>query len=179
MEFPYVVGDASERLMTKTCSKCKTEKPVEEFYKNRTRRDGLTYMCQPCHLSVSQRSPGYMKEYYQRNKDKALEYGRVYREQNRDYIREYKKEHYDSSAKRESDLKKKYGMSLQDYEDMVSEQDSTCLICEEHVGKLLVDHCHESGEVRGLLCSPCNTGIGHLREDVKILEKAIEYLRRQ
>ena len=79
------------------------------------------------------------------------------------------------------DLKKHYGISLIEYNDMLDAQGGKCAICGETdrtFGRLVVDHCHDSRKIRGLLCSLCNRSIGGLRHSVEILEKAIDYLRR-
>jgi hypothetical protein len=84
-----------------------------------------------------------------------------------------------------SDLKKLYGINLQWYEAQHAKQDGRCAICCEPEtaqirGKTLslaVDHCHETGEIRGLLCRACNNAIGALKHDQKLLRKAIDYLQ--
>jgi len=78
-----------------------------------------------------------------------------------------------------------YGMSLDDYGALWEAQDGRCAICEKRETKrlngrltpLAVDHSHSTGIVRGLLCYACNTGIGKLGEDYRILERAAEYLK--
>jgi hypothetical protein len=80
-------------------------------------------------------------------------------------------------------LAKKYGLSEPEYERMRAECDSKCEICgspetESHWGRLAVDHCHSTGKVRGLLCTACNTAIGHLRDSPEIIRKAAEYVER-
>lgn len=77
---------------------------------------------------------------------------------------------------RSSKLKNDYGMTLEDYESLVESQNGCCAICHTETIKLVVDHCHKTKVVRGLLCSPCNTGIGHLKDDVARLQSAIDYL---
>ena len=73
---------------------------------------------------------------------------------------------------------RQYGLSLDDYGQMVSEQSGLCAICKEKPEKdLFVDHCHSTGRVRGLLCSNCNTGIGLLRDNTATLLAAINYLK--
>lgn len=72
-------------------------------------------------------------------------------------------------------LKSNYGLTLEKFEEMIEDQDGCCLICGE-AKKLVVDHDHETGKVRGLLCSPCNTGIGHFKDDVDRMLSAIDYL---
>lgn len=81
------------------------------------------------------------------------------------------------------DLKKNYGITLADYERMLSYQDGGCAICartSESMSKrhLSVDHCHETKVIRGLLCDACNRAIGLLGDDTSRLERAIVYLRR-
>jgi hypothetical protein len=81
---------------------------------------------------------------------------------------------------RNQQLRAQYGMSLEDYERMLQEQSGRCAICPSEVGakgkSLAVDHCHETGRVRGLLCARCNVGIGMFQDDVSRLRNAIEYL---
>jgi hypothetical protein len=74
-------------------------------------------------------------------------------------------------------LKARYGLSMTDYEGMVLLQEGACAICGETGKPLNVDHCHTTGVVRGLLCTKCNTALGKFGDDVKLLQKAIEYLK--
>jgi len=84
-------------------------------------------------------------------------------------------------------LKRKYNLSYEQYLSMYETQDGLCAICGCSVFlttdiapkelKAHVDHCHETGSVRGLLCSPCNKGLGFYKDDVNNLQKAIDYLR--
>lgn len=74
---------------------------------------------------------------------------------------------------------------MEQFNAMLQDQNGCCAICDRHItefgegrGKTLgVDHNHDTGVVRGLLCHACNAGIGLLREDVSLLERAIKYLR--
>lgn len=86
-------------------------------------------------------------------------------------------------------LRGKYGIGLEDFDALRAAQDFRCAVCHRHEeeipkprpgdhSSLVPDHCHEDGQVRGLLCNPCNLFIGHAREDERILGSAIEYLRR-
>ena len=80
--------------------------------------------------------------------------------------------------RREERLKQVYGLSLQDYEAMVTQQGGVCRICKtKPVRPLFVDHCHASGRVRGLLCHPCNAALGFMRDDPVIAAAATDYLR--
>lgn len=66
-----------------------------------------------------------------------------------------------------------------EYNLLYSYQDGNCMICGEQFNILCVDHNHETGEVRGLLCQQCNLIIGNSKENPEILEKSINYLRRE
>lgn len=81
---------------------------------------------------------------------------------------------------RDRNLKKRYGITLDDYTGMLEAQNGCCAICgihEKHCDKnLAVDHDHETGEVRKLLCQHCNTGLGQFRDNPEFLANAIKYL---
>jgi hypothetical protein len=83
--------------------------------------------------------------------------------------------------KRNSDLKAKYGISLATYNQMLRDQGHQCMLCEEKHGKtswttLVVDHNHQTGQVRGLLCRRCNSAIGFVDERVDVLARMIAYV---
>ena len=102
------------------------------------------------------------------------------------YQRAYRKLHPDRV--RNTDLKKDYGINLDDYDRMLAEQGGVCAICKQperafekrfdRVRKLAVDHCHDTGKVRGLLCTGCNQGIGNFDHNIELLRLAITYLWR-
>lgn len=79
-------------------------------------------------------------------------------------------------------LMKDYGLTGEQYGQMFIEQCGNCAICgrnqSEFDYKLAVDHCHETGKVRGLLCRPCNQALGLLQEKAEIVSKAADYLRK-
>lgn len=78
---------------------------------------------------------------------------------------------------RQSHLRKKYGIDQADYLRMRDEQGDLCLICRDSLPEpAYVDHCHETGRVRGLLCLTCNTGIGSFKERPEVLIWAAAYL---
>lgn len=84
---------------------------------------------------------------------------------------------------RASQLKSKYGISLEQYETMLQEQGSRCAICGTDVPAMgwvnfPVDHDHETGSTRGLLCNTCNIGLGAFKDSPFLLESAIVYLSR-
>jgi hypothetical protein len=86
-------------------------------------------------------------------------------------------------ARRNSNLKKLYGITHADYERMLVEQGGCCAICgtPAPVGikkYFSVDHDHETGRVRQLLCDLCNNGLGRFKDDIDLLKKAVAYLER-
>ncbi len=89
---------------------------------------------------------------------------------------------YNPEVHRRSQLKTKYGMTPEDYDRMVAAQGGRCAICGEeppgdiHQRSLHIDHDHLTGQVRGLLCSACNTGLGKFRDSPRMLLAAIGYL---
>lgn len=87
-------------------------------------------------------------------------------------------------CKTESSRKRRYGVCNKEYKKMLEQQCGQCAICGTNKPKtrgktsFCVDHCHETGLVRGLLCSECNTGLGKFKDKIEFLEKAIEYLKK-
>jgi len=78
-------------------------------------------------------------------------------------------------------IKKTYGITYEQYEELLEQQNHCCAICKSKVSssrtsRLFVDHCHNSLEVRGLLCSSCNHGLGLFKDSPTLLKRAINYL---
>lgn len=96
--------------------------------------------------------------------------------------------HRNPDKARSNDLKKMYGITLAEYEQMLEAQGGGCAICggQETAAhkttqlkrRLAVDHCHVTKKVRGILCTSCNTVLGNAKDDIDILLKAVEYLQR-
>lgn len=80
-------------------------------------------------------------------------------------------------VRRDQKLKSRYGISLGEYLEMLRGQNGVCAVCGGGGAKLHVDHCHDTGRVRGLLCGSCNRALGLLKDDVERLRKAIDYLK--
>jgi hypothetical protein len=80
-------------------------------------------------------------------------------------------------------LLRTYGLTVEEYNQMLIDQKGACAICNIHQTELdrilCVDHDHETGLIRGLLCSNCNTGIGYLKDSKEILINSIKYLERK
>lgn len=112
-------------------------------------------------LSLKARSSlvEYRKQWQARNQDKIKEYNKASRAYRRAYI-----------------LLRKYGLTEVEYLSMVNVQEGCCLICKEETN-LVIDHCHVTDKVRGLLCQSCNKAIGFFRDDPKHCRAAAEYLQ--
>lgn len=133
---------------TKTCTLCKLEKPLNEFGNLKRGKKGKNSWCKPC-------AAAYRKNWVASNPDK-----------------------YDAML-RKSKLKALYGITPEDYQAMLEQQNHACAICKKKCRsgyRLSVDHDHETGQVRGLLCRACNQVLGLAGESVAILEGAISYL---
>ena len=79
-----------------------------------------------------------------------------------------------------NDLKRNYGITLDEHTQMFENQNGVCAICKKpgdgRWKKLCVDHCHTTGKVRGLLCKRCNIALGEVGDNISTLQKMIEYL---
>ena len=80
------------------------------------------------------------------------------------------------AARRRVHLKAKYGITPEDYNSMYAEQEGRCGICRDAHSLLVVDHDHETGRIRGLLCRKCNAAIGQLKDDPALLWRALAWL---
>ena len=141
----------------KICKKCNREKPLSDYSFRDKKAGKLRAKCRDCEAESYQA--------YKSNNGERL------------------KNSWSKSSKSryEKDRKKilawRYGLTLEEYDQILSDQDGKCKICKtEPVTVLSVDHCHSTGKVRGLLCSHCNTGLGMFKDDVQLLERAIAYL---
>ena len=105
------------------------------------------------------------KAYHKTDKTKAYQ---------RAYYQKYK------AKQQNATLVKRYGITLAEYTVMKEEREYKCDICGCHEDTLTkslhIDHCHDTNEIRGLLCHSCNTGIGSLKDDPILLQTALEYL---
>lgn len=103
---------------------------------------------------------------------------------NRNYqkSREWIHRHWDQALKqaRKDRLKKHYGLTLQQYEDILKSQNGVCAICHAPPKKfsLPVDHDHKTGKIRSLLCIPCNVLLGRAKDNPDFFLRYIEYLRK-
>lgn len=77
---------------------------------------------------------------------------------------------------RSSRLKSLYGVNLEQYKAMAKEQENKCKVCNIETDILCVDHCHETGNIRGLLCKICNKGLGVFKDSPELLRKGASYI---
>lgn len=147
----------------KWCGVCKKDLAVTEFYAAKKTYDGLARRCKACSLKKHE-------EWRLKNKDKAAKYMREWYGKNK-------------TKARDSHLKKLYKMPYGEFDKMLDAQNGKCAICNREDpksgnGRLCVDHCHDTGAVRELLCSHCNSGLGYFENNMESLESAIKYLKK-
>lgn len=135
-------------------------------------------------------SPEYKKKWYQANREKVRQQQKEYYFKNAERLRKKAKKwrKNNKEAKKNSELQNKYGISVEQFNVMLVEQNGVCAICEQveqsidprtnTVRTLAVDHCHVTGRIRGLLCSHCNRAVGLLKENIKVMKSMISYLER-
>lgn len=154
------------------------------------------------------RTPEEIKEYhkiwYQKNKEKVALYKREHynfniekykiratrfnksqkrkdwKEKTKEYRSNYSKEYWNKIKSSKPHLKREYGITLEDYNQLLINQDYKCLGCgilNTDVNRgLCVDHYHSTGKIRGLLCTKCNSALGYVNDNLDILNNLIKYL---
>lgn len=160
----------------KRCSKCGEIRPLSEFYKAKGTRDGLRGDCRSCFQARA-------KARYPLVRDRAIVRSRQWREDNIEQFRENQRRMRSNpefkERSRAGHLLRKYGLSLEQYDDLLATQGGVCAICKrppQGTFSLHVDHDHRTGRVRGLLCFRCNNALGDLDDDPSLLRAALRYL---
>jgi hypothetical protein len=187
----------------KTCSLCKLQKTLDAFPKKGKYYNSWCYKCIAVKQALYRKNhPDYYKQWSIKNADKIRRAGALWRKKNRERVLANKKLYRERHPERARAqvraawkkngkkyrtvgfrwwLKKKYGLTEQAYQEMLSRQNGRCKIC----GKLFgltkgrypnIDHCHVANKIRGLLCFQCNVLLGMARDNISILRKAIIYL---
>jgi hypothetical protein len=153
----------------KFCNGCKQFKGVEEFGKQSRRKDGLEHRCKSC-----------FSEYHRkRYKNPEIRKTLLHRSA------KWRENNPEKEANKH--LVRKFGITIQQYNQMLEDQDGVCAICgkpektrrrkkTDDNERLAVDHCHETGKVRGLLCFKCNTAIGSLGDNEDMVRRVVAYL---
>lgn len=142
----------------KNCPRCGETKAHSAFYRDATNKDGLGFYCRMC-------KNGMRTDYYARNRKKICARQKAYATKNERKLRD-------------GVLRRTYGIGMDEYDALLAKQGGGCAMCKNlcPTGKrLAVDHDHETGEIRGLLCAKCNGGYGYFSEDPGLLVAAIEY----
>ena len=107
------------------------------------------------------------RESYARNRLARIATSKAYADKNRDIVRAKAKARWAAKdyAEKQAIYLKKYGLTVEQFEKMFEDQYGLCKICSKEARVLCVDHNHITGAVRSLLCNPCNTALGFLKED--------------
>jgi len=140
----------------KICVHCSEEKPFDDFHKNaRNKKDGRQSSCKPC------------------NNDRV----RKWQSENPDKFESNWKKQAQAPDYHHRRRARKYGLTVQQLDELLEDAGGVCMICSQPAHMyLVVDHCHTSGVVRGILCEKCNQGLGMFKDNPEYLQNAITYL---
>lgn len=133
----------------------------------------------------------YQREWRRANPDRSVRYTLAYRDRNGEKVRSYQRERA-ARVRREDPEKhrtiftkanlakycKAVGITVEEYEAVKTEQNNLCFLCGDPPkrSRLSLDHNHDTGKFRALLCTNCNTGLGMFRDNPELLRKAAEYV---
>ncbi len=145
----------------KTCTKCQKPYPLEDFHNDKNAKDGKRSQCRHCVLAAN-------RAWQAKDPERARAAWR------KSFLKNY------DTKKRRLKVIESYGLTEKQYETLRQIKPGCCHICEKPFGaRENIDHCHETGKVRGLLCFRCNTAIGSFDDNVKVMKRAIEYVEQQ
>lgn len=190
--------------MMQICTICKQNKPLTDFSPLKTRKLGVRSACRECQNRIArirrngedkyQRlhfpDDGVIKKCTYCLKEKDIEQFQYKGDGSklrstwcRECTKEYraKKADHIKTVSRNRRLKREFNITPDGYDNILKRQNGKCAICGNGNGDLkreglFIDHNHDTGVVRGLLCGKCNVGIGHFQDNPKLLKRAIEYL---
>jgi len=155
----------------KECTRCGEWKLICEFPKDKKGRNGYASICKACVLTRRQKGYEYQKEYWDKpgNKARKKENARKSYLRNREKILE---------RNRTRNISRRYGLPVGAFEEMLARQGGRCRICgmKPKKRRLHIDHDHDSGAVRGLLCQRCNHMLGNAKDNPAILRMGALYL---
>lgn len=184
---------------TKTCSVCGETKPLNRFMRGPRYQLGVSRQCKACRCEWQRKHDAELavrakitvpSKVCVRCKEekpiaqftKNLRYKDGYGTRCKQCRKEAETRPYGSVERRTKDfdnyLWSLYRLTSNDFEALLEQQQGKCAVCGEVMSKPRVDHCHQSGRVRGLVCNTCNTGLGHI-ERRGFVEKALAYLEKQ
>lgn len=141
-------------MKVKFCSKCKKKKFISEFGKNKQTTTGLSCWCKLCKCEDS----------------------KIFRKNNPELMKK---------QSRRLKLKFRYGLTPDEYDQMFKEQNGLCAICGKKetqcnqygIQRLSVDHNHQNGKVRQLLCNRCNLLVGPMENNLELVDVVLDYLK--
>lgn len=172
----------------KTCSKCGDPKPLSEFYPHSGCRDGRHPACKRCHIKASvarqradpeaarERSRRWRERHPEEANRRPREWAKNNPEKHRAQQAKWRKNNPESLFAKSL---RKFGLTPDGYRAILKYQEGKCAICrmpEKFKSRLAVDHSHETGKIRGLLCRDCNTSLGKLHDSAELLRRAADYL---
>jgi hypothetical protein len=176
----------------KSCTRCKEVKSHNEFTKNKSASDGLSYWCKSCkklsdkryiHLpggGKTKEAESFTQELFNNNPPKRpAGQGKRGRQPSKTLSPEELKEYFRAGSKRRRHKRRvsAYGITVEQHKQMLELQEYKCLICSKQIDMSSpIDHCHNRSFVRGILCRGCNIGLGHFLDNPQILRNAAEYL---
>lgn len=159
--------------VSKTCSKCKEKKPLSHFHKAGDRTSGVTSQCKICKNKSRQ-------VFYQNHRDYEGFRRKRWNKENPEKVRLHKRNFYRKHKDRLTKAapshhrKHRYGLGEVEYQKLLQKQNNGCALCGQKK-RLCVDHNHNTGKVRGLLCHGCNIDIRIFDRPVPELLKAWKY----
>lgn len=160
----------------KRCTKCGTEKSLDDFYRDPAGRDGRRADCIECVKACR-------KARYPLVRDQAIARTKAWQEANRERhlanLRRRRQRPEVKARERDGHLRRKFGITSETYDAMLKKQRGRCAICRRKPTpgiSLHVDHEHRTKRVRGLLCFKCNNALGDFRDSEAMLLNALEYL---
>ncbi len=160
----------------KKCAGCFQLISVTNYYKDRHHEDGFRSRCKDC-----QRIKDRLQ--YQRDREKELLVSQQYRLRNPDYLQKYRMQQGKHERLALLTYRQRHNLTIEEAEHIRMLRTKTyCMICgkpakESRKERLCLDHDHDTGRLRGLLCDNCNTALGLLKDNVFFLEKATDYLK--
>lgn len=161
----------------KACAECGVDKPMSEFYVDRFGYSEKK--CKPCRLSRKHRLAG--SRTVSEKKCTDCQTVKPVTEFNNDCKSTDGKQARCKPCRKMDRVRRKYGLTREQYDLMLWSQDNQCVTCTSEFSSSIspvVDHCHKTGKVRGLLCSNCNTALGLFNDNVDTMQRAREYVAR-
>ena len=170
----------------KRCYRCLRVLPLTSFQADKARWDGKKNRCGKCHTAATREKRARMtpaqreaererqRRWFSRNRDRhnASQRARKARLKPEERAREREKT-------RLRNLRRKYGLADGQYQKLLAAQRGACAACgDAPKRRLAIDHCHNTGSVRGLLCHRCNLTLGFVRDSERLLLSLAAYLRR-